>query len=57
MKLSLELEVIPAIGVLVGYEKETGIIIMGPFFCMKIKREKKRIISLKQREAALVNKF
>lgn len=41
MKVSLEFELIPAIGVLVGYEKEAGIVIMLPFVCINIKREKK----------------
>lgn len=42
MKVSLEFEKIPAVGVLFGYQKGTGFIIMLPFFSLTIKRIKKK---------------
>jgi len=42
MKLSLEFEKIPAVGVLFGYQKETGVIIMLPFISLTIKKVKKK---------------
>lgn len=42
MKVSLEFEKIPAMGVLFGYQKGTGVIIMLPFISLTIKRIKKK---------------
>lgn len=44
MKISLEFEVIPAIGLLLGYDKVGGIIIMLPFLSLTIKRIKKKTL-------------
>lgn len=43
MKVSLEFEKIPAVGVLFGYDKIAGFIIMLPFFSITIKRIKKKV--------------
>ena len=43
MKISLEFEIIPAVGVLFGYNKDAGVIIMLPFISLTIKRIKKKV--------------
>lgn len=42
MKFQIEFEFIPAAGVLIGYDKDRGLIIMLPFFSLTIKRIKKK---------------
>jgi len=42
MKVTIEFEKIPAVGLLFGYEKEKGTIIMLPFVCISIKKVKKK---------------
>jgi hypothetical protein len=42
MKISLEVELIPAIGVVAGYQQGTGIILMIPFVSLTIKKLKKK---------------
>jgi hypothetical protein len=42
MKFQIEFEFIPAVGVLIGYNKEGGLIIMLPFFSSSIKRIKRK---------------
>lgn len=42
MKFTVEFEKMPGVGVLFGYEKCKGIIIMMPFLCMSIRKVKKK---------------
>lgn len=42
MKISLEFELVPAIGVVAGYQQGTGIILMLPFISLTIKKIKKK---------------
>lgn len=42
MKFTVEFERIPAVGVLFGYDKSAGFIIMLPLFSLTIKRTKKK---------------
>jgi len=57
MKVSLEFELIPAVGVLLGYQKGTGIIIMLPFISLTVKRIGKRKKTIANTVKSGVEKF
>lgn len=42
LKFKVEIQVIPAIGFVIGYDDNGGLVIMLPFVCTTIKKEKKK---------------